>query len=138
MKPKTDLENIPLIPAPESAVIYDVLIVEHNPDCRILIETVLRNEGLSVKTADTAMAAFGLLNTFHFRLITTDIRMPIICGFEFLAAVKEARLKTPVLAISANAFQTDKDAAIKAGFVDYLTKPFAINEMAARIKKLIV
>ncbi len=106
-----------------------VLIVDDEKNMRASLKTMLSADGYSVQTAESAEEAQVLLTRENFLMVITDARLGGISGYEFLANLKKLWPDLPALMITA--FATPKLAvdAIKAGAIDYLSKPFAPEEL---------
>jgi DNA-binding NtrC family response regulator len=106
-----------------------VLVVDDEKNMRASLKTMLSDDGYSVQTAESAEEAQVLLTRETFFMVITDARLGGMSGYEFLANLHKLWPETPALMITA--FATPKLAveAIKAGAVDYLSKPFAPEEL---------
>ncbi len=106
-----------------------VLIVDDEKNMRASLKTMLSADGYGVQTAESAEEAQVLLTRENFLMVITDARLGGISGYEFLANLKKLWPELPALMITA--FATPKLAvdAIKAGAIDYLSKPFAPEEL---------
>src|ERR1700742_3493674 len=106
-----------------------VLIVDDEKNMRASLKTMLSDDGYSVQTAESAEEAQVLLTRQTFFMVITDARLGGMSGYEFLANLRKLWPETPALMITA--FATPKLAveAIKAGAIDYLSKPFAPEEL---------
>ena len=106
-----------------------VLVVDDEKNMRASLKTMLSDDGYSVQTAESAEEAQVLLTRETFFMVITDARLGGMTGYEFLTNLRKLWPDTPALMITA--FATPKLAveAIKAGAVDYLSKPFAPEEL---------
>ena len=106
-----------------------VLVVDDEKNMRLSLKTMLSDDGYTVQTAESAEEAQVLLTRETFFMVITDARLGGMTGYEFLANLHKLWPETPALMITA--FATPKLAveAIKAGAVDYLSKPFAPEEL---------
>jgi DNA-binding NtrC family response regulator len=106
-----------------------VLVVDDEKNMRASLKTMLSDDGYSVQTAESAEEAQVLMTRETFFMVITDARLGGMTGYEFLANLRKLWPETPALMITA--FATPKLAveAIKAGAVDYLSKPFAPEEL---------
>jgi two-component system, NtrC family, response regulator PilR len=106
-----------------------VLVVDDEKNMRASLKTMLSDDGYSVQTAESAEEAQVLMTRETFFMVITDARLGGMTGYEFLANLRKLWPDTPALMITA--FATPKLAveAIKAGAVDYLSKPFAPEEL---------
>jgi two-component system, NtrC family, response regulator PilR len=106
-----------------------VLVVDDEKNMRLSLKTMLSDDGYAVQTAESAEEAQVLMTRETFFMVITDARLGGMTGYEFLANLHKLWPETPALMITA--FATPKLAveAIKAGAVDYLSKPFAPEEL---------
>jgi len=119
-----------------------VLYVEDNPINLKLVEAILSmRNNISFLSAPTAELGLELARAHCPDLILMDIHLPGMNGIEALKQLRtyEQTRTTPVVAVSASAMKNDIDRAMAAGFNDYLTKPFQMNELLkvldAQLKK---
>jgi len=109
--------------APAGACGARVLLAEDNPVNALLARALLAREGCSVDRAVNGEEALAALAAAPYDLVLMDMRMP---GMDGLAATRRLRamgLSTPVVALTANAFEDDRRACLEAGMDDFLTKP---------------
>jgi DNA-binding NtrC family response regulator len=106
-----------------------VLVVDDEKNMRASLKTMLSDDGYSVQTAESAEEAQVLMTRETFFMVITDARLGGMTGYEFLANLHKLWPETPALMITA--FATPKLAveAIQAGAIDYLSKPFAPEEL---------
>jgi CheY-like chemotaxis protein/HPt (histidine-containing phosphotransfer) domain-containing protein len=112
-----------------------VLLVEDNESNRIVAQTHLERFGLQVDMAEDGQQALDRLETGHFDLVMMDCQMPLVDGFAATAALRLRETaggsRLPVIALTANAMQGDRERCLAAGMDDYLAKPFTGDEMFA-------
>src|SRR6476659_217507 len=106
-----------------------VLVVDDEKNMRLSLKTMLSDDGYAVQTAESAEEAQVLLTRENYLMVITDARLGGMTGYEFLANIHKLWPELPALMITA--FATPKLAveAIKAGAIDYLSKPFAPEEL---------
>lgn len=116
-----------------------VLLVEDNPTNQIVASMELKNLNLDVALASNGEEALSALKTESFALIFMDCQMPVMDGYE---CVKQIRLKeakcgkhVPVIAMTANAMEGDRERCIAAGMDDYISKPFEPELLASLVEK---
>jgi two-component system, NtrC family, response regulator PilR len=106
-----------------------LLIIDDEKSILDLLTAVFKKEGYSVKTAFSAPRALDLLERESFDLVITDIKMPGMSGMDVLARVKERTPDMPVILITAFGSISQAVEALKAGALDYIVKPFDIEEL---------
>jgi DNA-binding NtrC family response regulator len=112
-----------------SAPLPPVLVVDDEKNMRLSLQTVLKDEGYAARAVESAEEALELLAREEFFMVITDARLGGMSGYDFLARTRNQWPDLPVLMITA--FATPKLAveAIKAGAIDYVSKPFAPEEL---------
>ena len=113
-----------------------ILIVEDEPAIADLIEMTLEPLGQPLIKAHTGNEAANLLESTLFDLILLDVMLPGVDGFEICRKVREVK-NTPIIMVSAKKEDIDKIRGLGLGADDYITKPFNILEVKARIKAII-
>ena len=114
-----------------------ILIVEDEQDLRETIRTSLLKETFVVETAADYFSALDKINDYDYDCILLDIMLPGGSGLDLLRELKHLRRTDSVLIISAKDSLDDKVDGLELGADDYLTKPFHLAELNARIKSLI-
>ncbi|MDZ4324171.1 MAG: response regulator, partial [Pseudomonas sp.] len=109
----------------------NVLLVDDNPVNQTVIEAMLRSLGFTVSVATDGAQAVQSAKSLIFEAILMDCRLPIIDGYE---ATRQIRLlpgcaDLPIIALTANALQGDREACLSAGMNDYLAKPFKRTDL---------
>jgi two-component system OmpR family response regulator len=113
-----------------------VLIVEDEADLRCALAQALREEGYAVDTAPDGEEGFFKAEGTPYDAIVLDLMLPRLDGWEFLRRLR-AQQTTPVLILTARDAVADRVAGLDLGADDYLVKPFALSELAARLRALI-
>jgi DNA-binding response OmpR family regulator len=115
----------------------EILIIEDNEDIAFGLRAALENEGFSVCL--TADGAAGLENAKRsdIGLIVLDLMLPAMDGYRVLRALRAAGVDTPVLVLTAKGEEVNKVQAFSIGADDYVTKPFGVMELIARVKALL-
>jgi two-component system copper resistance phosphate regulon response regulator CusR len=114
-----------------------LLIIEDNVTTARAIQRGLAGEGFESVVARTGEEGFFLLNTDTFDLVVLDWMLPGHDGIEILKALRARGSKTPVLLLTARDAVQDRVHGLESGADDYLVKPFAFAELAARIRSLL-
>ena len=112
-----------------------VLLVEDNPVGALLARTLLRREGCVVQTAADGHEALQTLKDARFDLIFMDMRMPRLDGPAATRALRARGERTPIVALTANAFAEDRIACLEAGMNDHLTKPLEADALRAALTR---
>jgi DNA-binding response OmpR family regulator len=112
-----------------------VLVVEDDEAIRQLVAAVLEEEGCSVVEAGDGRTGLRSFFSAHPELVVLDIELPALDGWGVLERIREVS-EAPVLMLTAKATEGDKVRALRGGADDYLTKPFATGELAARAHAL--
>jgi two-component system KDP operon response regulator KdpE len=110
-----------------------ILVVDDEPQITRVLKTTLQAQGYEVKTAADGEAALNLSTDWVPDLIVTDLSMPLMTGIELCRLVRE-RSQVPIIVLSVREEERNKIAALDAGADDYVTKPFSVNELLARVR----
>jgi two-component system, OmpR family, response regulator len=129
------LSVIPGPSAPADAV--RVLVVDDEAYITDLVATALRYEGFDVASAASGRDALGLVETFRPDLIVLDILLPDFDGFEVQRRLTDRGRPAPVLFLTARDSTEDKVRGLTVGGDDYVTKPFSLEELIARIRAIL-
>lgn len=113
-----------------------LLLAEDTSDLNKVITTVLRHEGYDVDSVQDGLEATDLIEIDSYDCIILDIMMPKKDGIQVLTELRAKNIITPVLMLTAKAEIEDRVTGLDAGADDYLTKPFAIKELLARVRAL--
>jgi two-component system alkaline phosphatase synthesis response regulator PhoP len=115
----------------------NVLFVEDEEALRMTVGDRLRNEGYTVEYAANGDEGYEKATQLPFDLIILDVMLPKKNGFEVCRQIREAGLITPVLMLTARGQTSDKVEGLKIGADDYVTKPFNMLELMARLEALL-
>ncbi len=110
-----------------------ILIVEDDPPIRKLMTTTLKANGYAFRTASTGNEAELELTSNQPDILLLDLGLPDMDGMEIISTVRSWS-QIPIIVVSARSDDSDKIEALDAGADDYLTKPFSVNELLARIR----
>lgn len=113
-----------------------ILIVEDERKVLALIKEGLSSAGYQVEAAESPEAARSLLRTHNFDLMVLDVMLPGTSGIEFAREIRGGGWSGFILMLTALATTNDKITGLDAGADDYLTKPFELEELLARIRAL--
>ena len=111
-----------------------VLVVEDEPGIVDFVRRGLEAEGFSVQTAQDGIAGERLALKGTFDLVVLDLMLPGRGGMEILATLRRERPALPVIVLTARGEIEDRVAGLEAGAVDYLSKPFSLAELVARVR----
>jgi two-component system alkaline phosphatase synthesis response regulator PhoP len=115
----------------------NVLFVEDEEALRMTVGDRLRNEGYAVECAADGDAGFEKATQIPFDLIILDVMLPHKSGFDVCRDIRQAGLITPILMLTARGQTSDKVNGLKIGADDYVTKPFNMLELMARVEALL-
>jgi len=110
-----------------------ILVVDDEPQITRVLKTTLQAQGYEVKTAADGESALSLSVDWIPDLIVTDLSMPLMSGIELCRSVRE-RSQVPIIVLSVREEERNKIDALDAGADDYVTKPFSVNELLARVR----
>jgi CheY-like chemotaxis protein len=123
-------------PAPDAAAPgVRVLLAEDNPVNALLARTLLEREGCQVDHAADGEAALQALAQAAYDLVLMDVRMPVMGGMEASRALRARGVTTPIVALTANAFEDDRRACLAAGMDDFLVKPLRPEALCAALAR---
>jgi len=114
-----------------------ILIIEDDPAIRTGLSETFTTEGYSVSYADTGSKGFDLASKNNFDLIVLDLILPGKDGIEICKDLRSDGVKTPIIMVTSRKEEIDKILGLEIGADDYVTKPFSIRELLARVKALI-
>ena len=115
----------------------NILIVEDEPGIALALEDDLTMEGYQVETVGNGILAAKRAREGNFDLILLDVMLPGKDGFEVCRELRRAGIRTPILMLTARAQEAEKVLALELGADDYVTKPFGVRELRARIVALL-
>jgi len=113
-----------------------ILLVEDEPGLVLTLTDRLASEGYDVSSVSDGEAALELVDRESFDLILLDVMLPGKSGFDVCRDIRQRRIETPVLMLTARSQVVDKVVGLKLGADDYLTKPFEMMELMARVEAL--
>lgn len=113
-----------------------ILIAEDDTSLRRALYSILKKNNYSVDTVDNGKDALDYLSSNLYDAAILDIMMPLMDGVSVLFNVRKVKITTPVLFLTAKSEIEDKISGLDAGANDYLTKPFDMRELLARLRVL--
>jgi len=114
-----------------------ILIVEDEPDIALGLQLDLQDEGHEIEVTGDGVEACRRGRETGWDLILLDVMLPGKDGFEVCRELRRARIRTPVLMLTAKAQEAEKVMGLDMGADDYVTKPFSPRELRARIRALL-
>ncbi len=114
-----------------------MLVVDDESNITDLVATVLRYEGFDVKTAATGRAALRASRAFRPHLVVLDVMLPDLDGFEVQRQLSDGGERVPIVFLTARDATEDKVRGLTMGADDYVTKPFSLEELVARVRAVL-
>src|ERR1039458_2520036 len=113
-----------------------MLVAEDDASLRAVLDRGLRENGYVVDAVADGIAAIAYLRAYQYDVAILDWRMPKANGIEVLQVIRQERIRTPILMLTARDAPTDRVTGLNVGADDYLVKPFDFNELLARLSAL--
>lgn len=114
-----------------------ILIVEDEPSMRLGLTDNLEFEGYEVDTASDGKDGLKKILDNEYNLVLLDVMLPNMSGFDVCKAVRKAGKITPIIMLTAKGEEIDKVIGFELGADDYITKPFSLRELLARVKAVL-
>jgi two-component system OmpR family response regulator len=114
-----------------------VLVVDDEPSIVDVVAMALRHHGYDVATVDTGAGALAQVRDWHPHAIVLDVMLPDMEGFEVARRLSAQRAAVPILFLSARDNTSDKIRGLTTGGDDYVTKPFSLEELMARLRNIL-
>jgi DNA-binding response OmpR family regulator len=114
-----------------------ILIVEDNPHILLGLEEVLKSEGYEVASCNRGDQALDAVAGHHPALIVLDVMLPGLSGYDICKQLRARKFAAPILMLTAKGQEIDKVIGLDIGADDYVTKPFGVRELLARIQALL-
>jgi two-component system alkaline phosphatase synthesis response regulator PhoP len=114
-----------------------ILLVEDEPGLVLTLSDRLRNEGYTVDAISNGTEAVNIATRVRFELIILDLMLPGLGGLEVCRELRQRGYSIPILMLTARTQMADKVKGLKTGADDYLTKPFEMLELLARVEALL-
>lgn len=118
---------------PGTEVKPNILVVDDEPQITRVLKTSLSNHGYGIRTASDGEEALQMIKDWSPDLVVTDLRMPNMDGLELCRHIR-TQSRIPIIVLSVKGEDSIKVEALDAGADDYVTKPFSMNELLARIR----
>ena len=114
-----------------------ILVVEDDPHILLGLQEVLKSEGFEVATCNRGDAAIAAVGTHRPALVVLDVMLPGASGYDVCKQLRAMKVSTPILMLTAKGQEIDKVVGLDLGADDYVTKPFGVRELLARIHALL-
>jgi len=114
-----------------------VLVVDDEPNIVDIVSMALRFQGFAVESAGTGAGALSAVEAFRPDLMVLDVMLPDMEGFEVARRLGERRAEVPIVFLTARDATEDKLRGLAGGGDDYVTKPFSLEELVARIRVIL-
>jgi two-component system, OmpR family, response regulator len=116
---------------------HRILVVDDEPNIADVVSMALRFQGFAVETAGTGTDAISAVTSFRPHLIVLDIMLPDMEGFDVAQRLGAQRARVPIIFLTARDATDDKIRGLTLGGDDYVTKPFSLEELVARIRAIL-
>jgi len=113
-----------------------ILVVEDNPEIADLLAINLKDLNCDIEISNDGLEGLQKAQSNHYDLIILDLMLPGVDGIEICQKVRNKEIYTPILMLTAKSSELDRVLGLEVGADDYLTKPFSIRELIARVKAL--
>jgi two-component system OmpR family response regulator len=124
-------------PAPAGAGSHRVLVVDDEPNIVEVITMALRFQGFEVERASSGREALAAVASFRPHIMILDVMLPDMEGFEVASRLGAQRAGVPIIFLTARDTTEDKVRGLSGGGDDYMTKPFSLEELVARIRTIL-
>ena len=114
-----------------------ILIIEDDPDINKLLNMNLNDANHEVFSCDDGTTGLQQAKSGNYQLIVLDIMLPGLDGIEICKQLRAAHILTPIIMLTARESEADRVIGLEMGADDYLTKPFSVRELQARVKALL-
>jgi two-component system KDP operon response regulator KdpE len=116
------------------SVLQHVLVVDDEPAIRRFLRTSLTTQGFQVIEAEDGQSALKELRRQHIDILVLDLGLPDMDGFEIISGLRRSGSSLPILVLSSRTDESGKVKALDLGADDYVTKPFGVEELLARVR----
>lgn len=114
-----------------------ILIIEDDPHILLGIEEVLKSDGFEVAVCNRGDEALAAFTKYKPALVVLDVMLPGLSGYDVCKQLRSKKVTTPILMLTAKSQEIDKVVGLELGADDYVTKPFGVRELLARIHALL-
>lgn len=114
-----------------------ILIIEDEPDMLKGLKDNLEFEGYNIDTAAEGQTGLDKILQNHYDLVLLDVMLPQISGFDICKKARKDGIETPIILLTAKGEEIDKVLGLELGADDYITKPFSLRELLARVKAIL-
>jgi DNA-binding response OmpR family regulator len=115
----------------------NILIIEDEPAMQLGLKDNLELEHYNVDAANDGETGLSKIKSGSYDLILLDVMLPKLSGFDVCKASRAAGIKTPIILLTARGEEIDKVLGLELGADDYITKPFSVRELLARVKAIL-
>jgi CheY-like chemotaxis protein len=140
MKNGAENTGTPTFPNSETAL-KRVLLVEDNPVNRMVAETMLAQFAVEVHTAENGLEALEMYDQWPYDLILMDLQMPVMDGLEATEHIRKQEARsgkhTPIVALTANAMEGDRERCLQGGMDGYLAKPVTLEGLEEEMMRVL-
>jgi DNA-binding response OmpR family regulator len=127
------MKTSPFPPSPPSPT-RAVLVVEDEEQMRAMLEDNLQFDGYRVTAVSSGEDALGEIERQSYSLVLLDVRLPGISGFDVCRRLRSRGTRVPVIMLTARTQEADRVAGLDVGADDYVSKPFSVRELLARVR----
>lgn len=111
-----------------------ILIVEDDIGIRVILQDTLASQGYDVVTAENGIKGLELAKQLRPDLVILDVMLPMMDGYEICKRIRMEGITSPVMMLTVKDEEVDKVLGLELGADDYMTKPFSVKELSARVK----
>ncbi len=121
----------------QAQIAHRILVVDDEPNIADVVSMALRYQGFEVQTAGTGEEALAAVSTFKPDLLVLDVMLPDMEGFDVAERLGAQRAGVPIIFLTARDATQDKVRGLTTGGDDYVTKPFSLEELVARVRTIL-
>jgi two-component system alkaline phosphatase synthesis response regulator PhoP len=114
-----------------------ILVVEDDAGIRVVLQDTLASQGYDVVTAENGIKGLELAKQLRPDLVILDVMLPMMDGYEICKRIRKEGITSPVMMLTVKDEEVDKVLGLELGADDYMTKPFSVKELSARVKALL-